>query len=90
MNFSNYLTNWKTTSAGLLSIIGGVTRMIFAIRSGSFSEEAVMTCVTTILTGVGLLCARDVNVSSVDLNLQSVEKKTTATNVVVDKPNPNK
>jgi hypothetical protein len=55
--------SWKTTSAGILAIIGGVTRLIFAIRSGDFSEEAIMTSATAILAGVGLLFAKDNDVT---------------------------
>ncbi len=86
MNLSNYLINWKTTSSGLLSIIGGITRIGFAAKSHMVTEESVMTAATTILLGAGLLFARDVNVSSVDLGLQTVEPKAEATEVVVDKP----
>lgn len=86
MKLENYLRNWKTTSSGLLSIIGGITRFGFAVAHGNFNEEAIMTSATTILLGVGLLFARDVNVTSTDLGLQTVEKKADAKMVVVDKP----
>lgn len=56
--------SWKTTSAGLLAIAGGLVRMAFAIKSGNVTEEAVMTTITTIVTGIGLLVARDNNVTS--------------------------
>ena len=56
--------SWKTTSAGILAILGGLARIYFAIKSGVFSEEAFMTAATTILTGIGLLFARDNNVTS--------------------------
>lgn len=58
------LTNWKTTSAGVLAIIGGITRLVFAIQNKDLTEEAVMTVATGILAGVGLLFARDFNKSS--------------------------
>lgn len=86
MNLSNLLVNWKTTSSGLLSIIGGVVRLIFAFSNHGVTEEAIMTSATTILLGVGLLFARDVNVTSTDLGLQTVQSKATAKTVVVDKP----
>lgn len=86
MNLSNLLVNWKTTSSGILSIIGGFTRLGFAIKNQNFDEETIMTCSTTLLLGIGLLFARDVNVTSTDLGLQTVQKKSTATTVVVDKP----
>lgn len=55
--------NWKTTSAGILLIIGGIVRLIFAFKAGNFSEESVMTSATTVTTGVGLLFAKDFNVT---------------------------
>ena len=60
------LTNWKTTSVGVLSIVGGITRLIFAVKAGNISEEAIMTTATAILTGLGLLLARDADKSSED------------------------
>lgn len=55
--------NWKTTSLGILSIIGGVTRLAFAIANNQFTEEAIMTSATTILGGIGLLFAKDGDVT---------------------------
>ena len=69
MNLKN--KSWKTTSAGILMIVGGVVRAYFAIRSGSFTEEAVMTTATTILGGVGLLFARDNDRSSEDVGVEA-------------------
>lgn len=57
------MTNWKTTSAGILAIVGGIVRFYFAAKSGSITEEAVITTVTAILTGVGLIFAKDSNVT---------------------------
>jgi hypothetical protein len=69
------MTSWKTTSAGILSIVGGVTRAVFAWKSGQFTEEAVITCATAIVTGVGLLFARDNNVTSEDVQRAAEAKK---------------
>ncbi len=82
MKLENLLKNYKTTSTGLLSIIGGLTRLGFGLANDLVTEEVVMTAATTILLGVGLLFARDVNVTSTDLGLQSIEKKADATKVV--------
>ena len=51
--------SWKTTSAGLLTILGGLTRIAFAIKAGNITEEAVMTTLTAIVGGIGLVFARD-------------------------------
>ncbi len=48
---------------GLLSIIGGIVRLVFAIKSSNVTEEAVMTIATTVLTGVGLILAGDASAS---------------------------
>lgn len=66
--------SWKTTSTGLLAIAGGIVRLVFAIKAGSLTEEAVMTVLTTIITGVGLLAARDNNVSSEDVGADAKTK----------------
>ena len=60
--------SWKTSSAGILAIIGGAVRLYFAIKSGQFTEEAVTTSATAILTGLGLLFARDNDVTSEQAN----------------------
>lgn len=56
--------SWKTTSTGLLAIAGAIVRLAFAIKAGAITEESIMTSVTAIITGVGLLAARDNDKSS--------------------------
>ena len=55
--------NWKTTSAGLISIIGGATRAYFAFKNGAITEEAITTSATAIIGGIGLVFAKDSNVT---------------------------
>jgi len=57
----NWLQNgsWKTTSAGLLTIFGGLTKFAFAIKNGTVTEDLVMSCLVVIVAGVGLMLARD-------------------------------
>ena len=81
------MRSWKTTSAGILSVAGGVARVCFALKNGQLTEEAVTTSLTGILAGIGLLFARDNNVSSVDLGLQNVEKKADAKEVITPAEN---
>lgn len=59
-----YLINWKTTSAGLTLIATGITRAWFAYDEGKLTEEAVLTIVTTILSGIGFLVSRDYDKST--------------------------
>lgn len=66
--------SWKTTSAGLLAIVGGIVRLVFACKSGAITEEAVMTTFTTLITGVGLLLARDNDKSSEDIGVTPEDK----------------
>lgn len=66
--------SWKTTSTGLLAILGGIVRLVFVVKSGNVSEEAVMTILTTIVTGVGLLAARDNDKSSEDVKASPADK----------------
>lgn len=51
--------SWKTTSAGILSVISGIVRLVFAFKAGNISEEAITTSTGTILLGLGLIFARD-------------------------------
>lgn len=55
---ANLLRNWKTTSAGVLSIAGSVVHLIF---SRPLDETKVMAGITGILLGIGLLAAGDGN-----------------------------
>ena len=57
------MKNWKTTSAGILAIVGGVTGLVFSIIHKTITEASVTGCITTILGGVGLLFAKDFNVT---------------------------
>lgn len=53
--------NWKTTSAGILAIVGGVCGLLFA--NHPLTQEAILISATSILTGIGLIFAKDNNVT---------------------------
>lgn len=55
----NLLTNWKTTSAGVLAIVGSIVGFVFALRANTVSPDAITGCITGVLAGVGLLLAAD-------------------------------
>jgi len=55
----NLLTNWKTTSAGLVMIIGSIIHLIFAIKGGHADEPTWTATFTAILAGIGLIAAGD-------------------------------
>lgn len=69
-----YLTNWKTTSTGIMAIIGALTRLGFAIKNKDLNEEAIMTVTTGILAGLGLIFARDFNKSSEESGANTTPK----------------
>lgn len=48
---------------GILMIVGAAVRLFFAWRSGDFTEESIMTSATAIVGGIGLLVAKDNNVT---------------------------
>ena len=49
----------KTTSTGVALIATGVARGYLAYQTGTINEESVTTSVTAILTGIGLILAKD-------------------------------
>ena len=56
--------SWKTTSAGILLIVGAITTLVFT----GLTEASIMAATTAILAGVGMLFARDNNVTSEQVN----------------------
>jgi uncharacterized membrane protein YhiD involved in acid resistance len=59
---NNLLLNWKTTSAGLAMIVGGVIHLIYALKNGGLTEADCTTTVLAIVTGIGFIAAGDANV----------------------------
>jgi len=62
--------SWKTTSAGITAIVGGLIGIYFAVKRGAFDEGVATACLGSILTGVGLLFARDNDKSSEDVGMK--------------------
>lgn len=56
------MKSWKTTSAGILSIAGAVVAFIFTPHD----QANVMAEITAVVLGVGLLFAKDSNVTGGD------------------------
>lgn len=54
------LKSWKTTSTGLLLIIGGISTLVF---TQPLSQSVVMAAATGIIGGIGLIFAKDSNVT---------------------------
>lgn len=59
------MKSWKTTSAGALAIVSAITTLWF--QRASLTPELITGAAAAILTGVGLLCARDNDKSSEDV-----------------------
>jgi hypothetical protein len=57
----NLAKNWKTTSAGVVMIIGAIVRL--AVHDGTFSEELIMGAVIAVVGGIGLIVAKDSDVT---------------------------
>lgn len=56
----NFFTNWKTTSAGILLVIGSIVGVIFA---PAITVPVIMGAATGVLGGVGLIFAKDGDVT---------------------------
>lgn len=55
--------SWKTTSAGILAIVGALVGLYFTIKNKTVTAESITGCVSAILVGIGLLLAKDSNVT---------------------------
>ena len=62
MNLQTLITNWKTTSAGITMIVGGLVHLIFSIKSHTITEADCTTTLLAIVTGAGFIAAGDANV----------------------------
>src|ERR1035437_10767384 len=60
--FQRLIAHWKTTSAGIMLIVGAVVHLFF---NRPLTEPMIMMGVTAVLGGLGLLFAGDANVSAV-------------------------
>ena len=56
------LTNWKTTAAGGAAVLGVVVHVLNAVSTGDFSGIGAAD-ITSLIAGVGLLFAKDNNVT---------------------------
>lgn len=56
-------SSWKTTSAGITMIVAGVVGGYFAAKSGNVNEASVMGSFGSIMGGIGMIFAKDHNVS---------------------------
>lgn len=59
------MKSWKTTSAGALMILGAIATVYF--HNGPLTQEVVMGAATALLGGIGLIVAKDSNVTGGDI-----------------------
>jgi hypothetical protein len=57
------MKNWKTTSTGITMIVAGIVGFYFAYKNGQLNEGSVMGSLGSITGGIGLLAAKDFNVT---------------------------
>ena len=57
------MKSWKTTSTGILAIAGALVSFYFAYKNNSLDQATVMSIITALLGGIGLLFAKDSNVT---------------------------
>ena len=55
--------SWKTTSAGILAIVGSIVGGFYACKSATLNEASIMALATSFLTGIGLLFSKDSDVT---------------------------
>lgn len=69
------LTNWKTTAAGVASILTALADLATAFSQGNISGN-LATDVTAIIAGVGLLFAKDASSTTTTITAPSVTTTT--------------
>ncbi len=57
------MKNWKTTATGAAGVLAGVAALLTQLTSGSPDGAVLMTSITGIITGVGLIFAKDHDVT---------------------------
>lgn len=59
----NFAASWKTTSAGIIMIIAAMFGLYTAYKSNTLNETTLTAGVGGILGGIGLIFAKDGNVT---------------------------
>jgi len=59
------MKSWKTTSAGVLMILGAMATVYFHV--GPLTQEVIMGAATAFLGGIGLIVSKDHNVTGGDI-----------------------
>ena len=67
--------NWKTSAGGVSAILAGLAGLLSLFKAGNFDTNAIMTAIGTIGGGIGLLMAKDHNVTGGDTAQTQLAKK---------------
>lgn len=65
------MKNWKTTSAGILTIVTSLVGLYYSITGGLLTAETITMAVSGILVGIGLIFSKDKNVTGVGTEAQT-------------------
>lgn len=57
------MKNWKTTSTGITMLVAAIAGFYFAWKTGQLNEGTITGCITSFLGGIGLIFAKDNNVT---------------------------
>jgi len=57
------MKNWKTTTAGVMAIATSVIALYYAWQNKAVTAEVVLAAIAGVMTGIGLLTAKDNNVT---------------------------
>ena len=60
------LKSWKTTAAGVASILAAGALLLQAVSDGGLTGETIAEVIALMTAGIGLLTARDADKSSQD------------------------
>lgn len=82
--------NWGTTLAGVSVIVAAIGRIALAYRTRDFGAifndgQLVLQTVVAIVAGLGLISAKDKNVTGVGTTAKAVDSSGIVTNVEGDK-----
>ncbi len=59
------IVNWKTSSAGIFAILGAIISIVYSINDdGRIGESELITQLSFIFAGIGLLLSRDIGIST--------------------------
>jgi hypothetical protein len=71
------LVNWKTTLAGVGTLAGAIATVATTLSKGTLDQQTLTTLFSTVLAGIGLIAAKDSNVTGGTKVVPSVTPRST-------------